>query len=90
MNVITFAPIKTQFIFCFFKGPQVSILVTGVNGMIGYPMALKFARLGRQVIGLDIEIPSELEDVGIQLIKSWNLVGIQGPKIVTDLARGKT
>ena len=47
-----------------------SILVTGVNGMIGYPMALKFARLGRQVIGLDIEIPSELEDFGIQLIKA--------------------
>jgi nucleoside-diphosphate-sugar epimerase len=47
----------------------VSILVTGVNGMIGYPMALKFAKLRRQVIGLDIEIPSELEKMGIQLIK---------------------
>jgi len=47
----------------------VSILVTGVNGMIGYPMALKFAKLGMQVIGLDIEIPSELEKMGIQLIK---------------------
>ena len=46
-----------------------SILVTGVNGMIGYPMALKFAKLRRQVIGLDIEIPSELEKMGIQLIK---------------------
>ena len=41
-----------------------SILVTGVNGMIGYPMALKFAKLGRRVIGLDIEIPSELEKMG--------------------------
>ena len=33
-----------------------SILFTGDNGMIGYPMALKFAKLGRRVIGLDIEI----------------------------------
>ena len=40
------------------------ILVTGVNGMLGYPMALKFAKLGRRVIGLDIEIPSELEKNG--------------------------
>mgnify|MGYP003317025454 FL=1 len=46
-----------------------SILVTGVNGMLGYPMALKFAKLGKRVVGLDIEIPSELEKMGIQLIK---------------------
>ena len=37
--------------------------------MIGYPMASKFAKLGRRVIGLDIEIPPELEKMGVQLIK---------------------
>ena len=85
IHVTRLAPIKTQFIFCFFKGPQVSILVTGVNGMIGYPMALKFARLGRQVIGLDIEIPSELEDFGIQLIKA----DITQAELINDIIASK-
>ena len=38
--------------------------------MIGHAMALKFATLGKRVIGLDIETPSDLKRDGVQTIKA--------------------
>jgi len=38
--------------------------------MIGYAMAVKFATLGKRVIGIDIKMPSDLKKDGVQTIKA--------------------
>ena len=41
--------------------PEGSVLITGVNGMIGYALARRLAAAGRSVVGMDRVAPTEGE-----------------------------
>ena len=47
-----------------------AILVTGVNGMIGYPLALELTKEGRQVVGVDIKIPDDAKKESVEFLEA--------------------
>ena len=47
-----------------------AILITGVNGMIGYPLALELSKEGRQIVGVDIKIPNDAKQQSVEFLEA--------------------
>ena len=47
-----------------------AILITGVNGMIGYPLALELSKEGRQIVGVDIKIPNDAKQQNVEFLEA--------------------
>ena len=47
-----------------------AILITGVNGMIGYPLALELSKEGRQIVGVDIKIPNDAKQQDVEFLEA--------------------